>query len=92
MNNIEQVRLYLSKLTELLAWDDVILIISARHHSELVGQQSYATLQRLTDMANDEILLKCASLLYQICGKMQIEIERYMELFTRKSPEKASVS
>ncbi|XP_052229255.1 protein unc-13 homolog D-like [Dreissena polymorpha] len=90
VNNIEHVRLYLSKLPELLAWDDIVLNISARHHSEIVGKQAHDTLQRLTDMANNEILSNCASLLKQICGKMQIEIERYMELFTRKSSEKTS--
>ncbi|XP_052799209.1 protein unc-13 homolog D-like [Mya arenaria] len=90
VNNIEHVRLYLSELSELLAWDTVIMMISTSHNDDAVGKQAHDTLQRLIDTANEEILSKCAGLLQQICDKMKVVIDRFTELFTKKSPEKTS--
>ncbi|XP_045173745.2 protein unc-13 homolog D-like [Mercenaria mercenaria] len=90
LNNIEHVRMYLSGLPSLLAWDNVVMMISTRYDNDSTGNQALATLQRLVDLSNDEILIKSAKLLEQICEKMKVDIERYMEIFTKKEPKKVS--
>ncbi|XP_052771175.1 protein unc-13 homolog D-like [Mya arenaria] len=85
LNNIDHVRLYLSELPELLAWDTVIMRISTHHNNAAVGKQALGTLQRLIDTTNDEISSKCKSLLRQICEKMKVGIDRFIELFMRKN-------
>ena len=92
LNNIEHVRLYLAELPQLLAYENIIMMVSTRHQSDDVGQQAMATLRRLIDMSNGEILQKSCVLLKQIVEKMRGDIERYMEIFTKKAPHKASVS
>ncbi|XP_060589572.1 protein unc-13 homolog D-like isoform X2 [Ruditapes philippinarum] len=90
LNNIEHVRMYLSGLSSLLAWDNIIMMISTRYCNDAIGHQAQGTLQRLVDLSNEEILIKSAKLLKQICEKMKGDIERYMEIFTKKEPKKVS--
>ncbi|KAL4223873.1 hypothetical protein ACF0H5_017337 [Mactra antiquata] len=90
LNNIEHVRMYLSELPLLLSWDTVVTMMSARYDNDKIGTQAAGTLQRLVDLSNEEILMKSAILLRQICEKMRIDIERYTEKFTRKEPNKDS--
>jgi hypothetical protein len=84
--------MYLSGLSSLLAWDNIIMMISTRYCNDAIGHQAQGTLQRLVDLSNEEILIKSAKLLKQICEKMKGDIERYMEIFTKKEPKKVSVS
>lgn len=84
--------MYLGGLPNLLVWDNIVMMVSMRYNSDQVGNKALATLQRLVNLANDEILLKSANLLKQICEKMRADIERYMEIFTKKEPKKVSVS
>lgn len=84
--------MYLGGLPNLLVWDNIVMMVSMRYNSDQIGNKALATLQRLVNLANDEILLKSANLLKQICEKMRADIERYMEIFTKKEPKKVSVS
>ena len=68
------------------------MMVSTRYVTDDVGAQVTDTLERLIDMANEEILQKCCLLLRQIAEKMRVEMDKYMEIFTKTAPEKASVS
>ena len=68
------------------------MMISTRYVTDDAGTHAADMLQRLIDTTNTEILQKSCLLLRQIAEKMRVEMDKYMELFTKKSPEKASVS
>ena len=68
------------------------MTISTRYVTDEVGAQAIDTLQRLINGTNAEILQKCRLLLRQIAEKMRVEMDKYMEIFTKTAPEKASVS
>ena len=91
MNNIEHVRQYLMELPNLLLWENVAMMISTRYNTDDVGNQAMDTLYRLINSTNNEILQKSCLLLRQIAEKMRVEMDKYMELFTKHAPEKASV-
>ncbi|KAK3103339.1 hypothetical protein FSP39_018605 [Pinctada imbricata] len=90
LNNIEHVRQYLKELPQLLDWESVATVVSTKHESEEVGERALATLNRLIDTADQEIILKGKQLLLQIMEKMKVDISRFMEIFTILIPEKAS--
>ncbi|KAL5016347.1 hypothetical protein ScPMuIL_005936 [Solemya velum] len=90
LNNIEHVRQYLTELPELLDWDTIFMRIATRYESEDVGTQAKSMLNRLIRTASSEIILKSSLLLQQITEKMKVDISRYMEIFTKKNPEKAA--
>ena len=92
LNNIEHVRKYLNELPNLLCWDNVAMMISTRYVTDDAGSHAADMLHRLIDTTNTEILQKSCLLLRQIAEKMRVEMDKYMELFTKKTPEKASVS
>lgn len=64
LNNIEHVRLYLGELPQLLAWDNIEMMISTRYIDDSIGKQSTVTLHRLIDTANEEILMKVGLSVY----------------------------
>ncbi|KAL8571486.1 hypothetical protein ACOMHN_001248 [Nucella lapillus] len=88
LNNIEHVRQYLNELPGLLAWDGVAGRMARRHESQRVGQAASATLQRLVCSAHADILLKSSLLLREIADKMRVELQRSMQEFLVKRPEK----
>ena len=91
LNNIEHVRQYLNELSQLLEWETVMARISAMHENERIGTQAHATLTRLLNTTNNEIIMKSSLLLTQITEKMRVDMSAYMDIFTRRRPEKASV-
>ena len=91
LNNIEHVRQYLNELSQLLEWETVMARISAMHENERLGTQAHATLTRLLNTTNNEIIMKSSLLLTQITEKMRVDMSAYMDIFTRRRPEKASV-
>lgn len=92
LNNIEHVRLYMDELSELLEWDHVAEAISLAHEDPQVGKQALRTWNRLIRTAHEDVLMKSQLLLQQITAKMNVDIARFMEIFTVISPEKAGVS
>ncbi|KAL3858511.1 hypothetical protein ACJMK2_013096 [Sinanodonta woodiana] len=90
INNIEHVRQYLEELPKLLCWDSVNVIMSTTYESDKVGDQVLTVLQRLISTTNMEIHMKCRLLTQQIVEKMRVEMDKCIEIFTQKSPEKAS--
>lgn len=92
LNNIEHVRKYLMELPNLLSWDNIAMMVSTRYVTDEVGTHALDTLQRLIQTTNDEILQKSHLLLRQIAEKMRVEMDKFMEIFIEKAPEKASVS
>ena len=79
------------ELPNLLLWENVAMMISTRYNTDDVGNQAMDTLYRLINSTNNEILQKSCLLLRQIAEKMRVEMDKYMELFTKHAPEKASV-
>ena len=92
LNNIEHVKQYLKELPILLDWESVCMLLSTKHENDEIGNKALSTLSRLIQSTQHEILLKCSHLITQIAEKMKVDIARFMELFTQKTPEKASVS
>lgn len=92
LNNIEHVRQYLNELPQLLEWETVVSRISSTHENDRIGTQAHSTLARLLSTTNKEIIMKSSLLLTQITEKMKVDMAAYMDIFTRKRPEKASVS
>lgn len=90
LNNIEHVRQYLKELPVLLDWESVCMLLSTKHENDDIGNKAISTLSRLIQSSQQEILMKCAQLITQIGEKMKIDMARFMELFTQKTPEKAS--
>lgn len=68
------------------------MLLSTKHENDDIGNKAISTLSRLIQSSQQEILMKCAQLITQIGEKMKIDMARFMELFTQKTPEKASVS
>lgn len=92
LNNIEHVRQYLKELPVLLDWESVCMLLSTKHENDDIGNKAISTLSRLIQSTQQEILMKCYQLITRIGEKMKIDMARFMELFTQKTPEKASVS
>lgn len=90
LNNIEHVRQYLKELPVLLDWESVCMLLSTKYENDDIGNKAISTLSRLIQSSQQEILMKCAQLITQIGEKMKIDMARFMELFTQKTPEKAS--
>ncbi|XP_022345409.2 protein unc-13 homolog D-like isoform X2 [Crassostrea virginica] len=90
LNNIEHVKQYLKELPILLDWESVCMLLSTKHENDDIGNKALSTLSRLIQSTQHEILLKCSHLITQIAEKMKVDIARFMELFTQKTPEKAS--
>ncbi|XP_076108920.1 protein unc-13 homolog D-like isoform X1 [Mytilus galloprovincialis] len=90
LNNIEHVRQYLNELPQLLEWETVVSRISSTHENDRIGTQAHSTLARLLSTTNKEIIMKSSLLLTQITEKMKVDMAAYMDIFTRKRPEKAS--
>ena len=65
--------------------------ISTKYENDSIGTQALITLRRLVDTADREIIVKSSLLLMQISEKMKVDMARFMELFTKSRPEKASV-
>lgn len=69
----------------------MIARISSMHENDDVGGQAKKTLSRLLESTNNEIIMKSSLFLSQITEKMKVDMASYMDIFTRKRPEKASV-
>lgn len=81
----------MTELPQLLDWESIIILISTKYENEEIGDQAMSTLKRLVKSADSEIILKSQLLLQEIAEKMKIDIARFMEVFTQKRPERASV-
>lgn len=68
------------------------MLLSTKHENDDIGNKAISTLSRLIQSTQQEILMKCYQLITRIGEKMKIDMARFMELFTQKTPEKASVS
>ncbi|XP_070205780.1 protein unc-13 homolog D-like [Littorina saxatilis] len=90
LNNIEHVRQYLNELPQLLDWNAVVQRLAARHESARVGRAAFSTLGRLVSSAHADILLKASILLREIADRMKVELQRSMEEFLVRKPDKCS--
>ncbi|XP_041349496.1 protein unc-13 homolog D-like [Gigantopelta aegis] len=90
LNNIEHVRKYLSELPEHLHWNDVTELMSVSHEDENIGKKSLVTLNRLISTTQQDILFKSSFLLQEIAFRMKVNIQKQMETFVLKAPEKVS--
>ncbi|XP_012945726.1 uncharacterized protein LOC101849661 [Aplysia californica] len=59
--------------------------------TDRIGERALSTLQRLIRHAHEDILHMSARLLRSVCAKMSVEVQKSMEIFLVKTPEKHSV-
>lgn len=77
LNNIEYMRLWLSKLPEMLGWEDVINALTTAH-GERGGKHARSALENMLCSADDDMLNKVADAIEHIGHRMGVDIKRFV--------------
>lgn len=76
LNNIEYMRLWLSKLPENLGWEDVINAMIAAH-GERGGKHARTALENMLSSSDEDMLNKIADAIEHIGQRMGVDIKRF---------------
>lgn len=90
LNNLEHIRVYLSKIPNLLNYDELMRDIALHHDEEGVKDRSEDVLHSLLDGAENDLVMKCETLIKRMVDRISCDLANYMNHFLSSEDSKPS--